>query len=86
MLRARRVMLRLVTRSWTVSRIRYRLHGIRLMGKPADLVIFDPGATWTVDPTEFHSRSRNTPYTGQVLTGRVERTIVGGRTVFQRDS
>jgi len=38
MLRARRVMLRLVTRSWTVSRIRYRLHGIRLMGKPADLV------------------------------------------------
>ena len=55
-------------------------------GKPADLVIFDPGATWTVDPTEFHSRSRNTPYTGQVLTGRVERTIVGGRTVFQRDS
>ncbi|MFB3111172.1 MAG: dihydroorotase [Gemmatimonadales bacterium] len=55
-------------------------------GKPADLVIFDPGATWTVDPTEFHSKSRNTPYTGHVLAGRVERTIVGGRTVFQRDS
>ncbi len=55
-------------------------------GKPADLVIFDPGATWTVDPTEFYSKSRNTPYTGHVLTGRVERTIVGGRTVFQRDS
>lgn len=55
-------------------------------GKPADLVIFDPGATWTVDPTEFHSKSRNTPYAGHVLTGRVERTIVGGRTVFQRDS
>ncbi len=30
-------------------------------GKPADLVIFDPGATWTVDPTEFPSKSRNTP-------------------------
>lgn len=55
-------------------------------GKPADLVIFDPGATWTVDPTEFHSKSRNTPYAGRVLAGRVERTIVGGRTVFQRDS
>ncbi len=55
-------------------------------GRPADLVIFDPSATWTVDPTEFHSKSRNTPYTGHVLTGRVERTIVGGRTVFQRDS
>lgn len=55
-------------------------------GKPADLVIFDPGATWTVEPTEFHSKSRNTPYGGHVLAGRVERTIVGGRTVFQRDS
>jgi len=31
-------MLRLVTRSWMLSRMRYRLHGIRLMGKPADLV------------------------------------------------
>jgi cation transport regulator ChaC len=38
MFRARRLMLRLVTRSWTLSRIRYRLHGIRLQGKPADLV------------------------------------------------
>ena len=55
-------------------------------GKPADLVIFDPGATWTVDPTGFHSKSRNTPYTGHVLAGRVERTIVGGRTVFQLES
>jgi dihydroorotase len=55
-------------------------------GKPADLVIFDPSATWTVDPMGFYSKSRNTPYSGHVLTGRVERTIVGGRTVFQRDS
>lgn len=55
-------------------------------GKPADLVIFDPGTTWTVDPMGFYSKSRNTPYTGHVLAGRVERTIVGGRTVFQRDS
>lgn len=55
-------------------------------GKPADLVIFDPAATWTVDPTEFYSKSRNTPYGGHMLAGRVERTIVGGRTVFQRDS
>ena len=38
MFRARRLMLRLVTWSWTLSRIRYRLHGIGLMGKPADRV------------------------------------------------
>jgi dihydroorotase len=55
-------------------------------GKPADLVIFDPSATWTVDPMTFYSKSRNTPYAGHVLAGRVERTIVDGRTVFQRDS
>ena len=53
-------------------------------GKPADVVVFDPDATWTVDPTRFYSKSRNTPYADHVLSGRVERTIVGGRTVYER--
>jgi len=53
-------------------------------GKPADVVVFDPDATWTVDPSRFYSKSRNTPYTDHTLTGRVERTIVGGRTVYER--
>jgi cation transport regulator ChaC len=38
MFRLRRLILRLVTRSWSISRLRYRLHGIRLAGKPTDLV------------------------------------------------
>lgn len=38
MFRLRRLILRLVTRSWWISRIRYRLHGVRLTGKPTDLV------------------------------------------------
>ena len=47
-------------------------------GAPADVVVFDPAATWRVDPATFHSRSRNTPYSGRTLTGVVRWTLVGG--------
>ena len=55
-------------------------------GKPADVVVFDPAAEWTVDPSLFLSKSRNTPYAGRRLRGRVERTMVGGVTVFEREA
>jgi dihydroorotase len=51
-------------------------------GQPADVVVFDPAGTWRVDPARFRSKSRNTPFAGRELKGRVVRTIVGGRTVF----
>ncbi len=51
-------------------------------GRPADIVVFDPGEPWTVDPARFLSRSRNTPFAGERLTGRVRRTIVGGQTRY----
>ncbi len=50
-------------------------------GSPADLVLFDPGTRWQVDPSRFFSKSRNTPFAGRELVGRVMRTVVGGRTV-----
>jgi dihydroorotase len=53
------------------------------VGAPADVVMFDPKARWTVDPSRFHSRSRNTPFGGRSLTGRAEVTIVRGRVVYQ---
>jgi dihydroorotase len=56
--------------------------GTLAAGQPADVVVFDPAARWTVDPTRFRSRSRNTPYAGWELSGRVALTLVGGRTVF----
>ena len=43
-----------------------------------DLVVIDPAAAWTVDPTRGASLSRNTPYAGRTLTGRVRHTIVNG--------
>lgn len=55
-------------------------------GSPADVVVFDPDERWTVDPDTFLSRSRNTPFAGRELTGRVHRTLVGGRVRFAREA
>ena len=53
------------------------------VGNQADVVVFDPTEKWTVDPDAFYSKSRNTPFSGWELTGRVHRTLVGGKTVFE---
>lgn len=55
-------------------------------GAPADVVLFDPNETWTVDPSSFESKAANTPFGGDELTGRVHRTIVDGRTRFRADT
>jgi dihydroorotase, multifunctional complex type len=47
-------------------------------GAPANLTLVDPEARWTVDPTRLASRSRNTPYAGLELTGRVVATFLRG--------
>ncbi|HSL57342.1 MAG TPA: dihydroorotase [Acidimicrobiales bacterium] len=47
-------------------------------GRPAHLCVVDPTATWTVDPEQLASRSRNTPYAGRRLTGRVRHTLLRG--------
>jgi dihydroorotase len=49
------------------------------VGKAANLVLFDPSAEWTVDPAAFHSKSRNTPFGGRRLKGRVLHTFFRGR-------
>jgi len=60
-----------------------RLFGLRPVrlepGDPADLVLIDPDAGWTVDPERFHSKGRNTPFAGWRLTGRALATVCGGR-------
>jgi dihydroorotase len=52
-------------------------------GSPANLVVFDPEATWTVDPSSLASRSRNTPFAGRKLRGRVIHTMLRGRFTVQ---
>jgi dihydroorotase len=54
-------------------------------GAPADVVVFDPTAEWTVDPARFFSKSRNTPFAGRKLRGRVRWTLVGGTVVHRGD-
>lgn len=53
------------------------------LGAAADLVVFDPDEEWTVDPEQFASKARNTPFAGWKLKGRVKYTIVRGKIVFQ---
>lgn len=48
-------------------------------GAPAHLVVFDPEARWTVDPGSFSSKSKNTPFGGHELYGRVVHTFYGGK-------
>ena len=52
-------------------------------GSFADIVLFDPYRSWTVDADNLPSKSKNTPFDGLELTGRVVRTILGGKTVFE---
>jgi len=54
-------------------------------GSPADVTIFDPAQRWTVDPRQFMSRGRNTPYAGKTLTGRAICTVVAGEIVYTLD-
>jgi dihydroorotase len=59
--------------------------GTMRRGAAADLTVFDPDATWTVDPARFLSKGRNSPYAGQTLRGRVALTVVGGRVIYRAE-
>jgi dihydroorotase len=48
-------------------------------GADADITIIDPNAEWTVDSSQFKSKSKNTPFDGWKLKGKAVQTIVGGR-------
>jgi dihydroorotase len=52
-------------------------------GSPADVVVFDPDAPWVLDRADLKSKCKNTPFDEARLQGRVTRTIVAGRTVYE---
>lgn len=54
-------------------------------GAHADVTLLDTEAQWTVDPTLFLSKGKNTPFAGMKLKGEVANTFVGGRMVYDRN-
>ena len=70
--------------SWKPARIAGlsgRHGGPLVEGSPANLCVVDTNAPWTVDPAKLVSKSRNTPYAGRTLSGRVRHTILFGEPV-----
>jgi len=56
--------------------------GTLTAGSAADICLFDPKRPWVVEAAALVSQGKNTPFQGLELTGRVMRTLVGGRTVY----
>ncbi len=52
-------------------------------GAPADIIVIDPETPWVLDPADLKSQCKNTPFDEARFAGRVVRTIVGGRTVYE---
>ena len=73
---------RLVERmSCAPARVFHLPGGSLKRGSVGDVTVFDPAAEWTVDPSTFLSKGRNTPYAGERLRGRAIFTIVDGEIV-----
>jgi dihydroorotase len=51
-------------------------------GAHADVCVFDPQATWKVEPAQLKSQGKNTPFNGYTVQGRARYTVVEGKTVF----
>ena len=64
-----------------IARLEARHGGPVAVGRPANLTVFDPSASWTVVPARLASKSRNTPYAGRTLPGVVRHTLLDGAPV-----
>jgi dihydroorotase len=67
------------------ARILNRPGGSLAVGAPGDVTVVDPERKWLYDPAKGYSKSRNSPWAGQELEGRVIATIVDGRLVYHVD-
>ncbi len=56
--------------------------GTLAVGANADIALIDTNEEWTVDVEKLHGKSKNTPFKGMTLTGKVKMTILGGEVVF----
>jgi dihydroorotase len=69
--------------TWNPARILRLPVGRLAPGAPADLVLFDPDMAWRISTDNFRSKSKNAPFDGRLVQGRVRRTYVDGRTIFR---
>ena len=69
--------------SCTPARIFNLPGGSLKKGGVADVTVFNPSERWKVDPSQFLSKGRNSPYTGMTLVGRAACTIVAGSVVYR---
>ena len=78
--------------SWTQAMAKLTVNPARVLNlgggrikrnSPADITVIDPSASWVVDPSEFHSKSKNSPFGGRKLQGKVCYTLVDGKVVFE---
>lgn len=53
------------------------------VGENADIVIFDPNEEFTVDVNKLHGKSKNTPFKGMKLNGKVKYTVLNGNIVYK---
>ncbi len=67
------------------AEILHLARGRMSLGAVADLVIFDPDEAWTIDPEQFASKARNTPFAGRTVKGRVKYTVVKGEVIYRDD-
>jgi dihydroorotase len=58
--------------------------GTLRVGADADVTVIDPDCRWTVEPSEFRSKSHNSAFLGMVLKGRAAAVVVGGEVVLER--
>ena len=65
------------------SILRLSSKGRLSLGSDADITIFEPEEVWTIDPEQFASKARNTPFAGREVKGKVKYTIVGGNVIYQ---
>jgi len=72
--------------SWFTSNpatiLRTSMIGDLSCGSIADIVVFDPNREWVIDKEEFVSKGKNTPFDGEEVLGKVEKTFVNGRLVY----
>ncbi len=68
--------------SWNPAKLLGIPAGTLQVGAPADVVVFDPEQCWTVDGNALHGKSKNTPFKGMTLKGKVAMTIFHGRIVY----